>query len=98
MATAGKPYLLRRWDLAFRILAAIPGGYALSAFTGICLALWLPGLCAERAMMGMLAGLLIWPVVFMVSFAVSDGHKALVITVFAILCLTGLSLLAGWRP
>ncbi|AFW01423.1 hypothetical protein BAR24_00025 [Gluconobacter oxydans] len=98
MATAGKSLSLKRWDLACRILAALPGGYALSAFVGICLALWLPGLRIERAMTGMLTGLLIWPVAFMASFAFPDGRKVLGGTVITLLVLMGLAALRGWRP
>ncbi|GBR13015.1 hypothetical protein [Gluconobacter frateurii] len=98
LATAGKSLSLKRWDLACRILAALPGGYALAAFSGICLAVWLPGLRVERAMTGMLTGLLIWPVAFMASFAVPDGRKMLGGTVIALLALMGLAALRGWRP
>lgn len=98
LATAGKSPSLKRWDLACRILSALPGGYALSAFVGICLALWLPGLRIERAMTGMLTGLLIWPVAFMASFAFPDGRKVLGGTVITLLALMGLAALRGWRP
>lgn len=98
LAIAGKSSPLKRWDLTCRILAAVPGGYALSAFAGICVALWLPGLRVERAMIGMLTGLLIWPVAFMMSFAIFDGRKALGGTMVALLALIGLAVLKGWRP
>ncbi|OAG71981.1 hypothetical protein A0J51_02570 [Gluconobacter japonicus] len=98
LATAGKSLPFKRWDLACRILAALPGGYALAAFAGICFAVWLPGLRVERAMTGMLTGLLIWPVAFMASFAVPDGRKMLGGTVIALLALMGLAALRGWRP
>lgn len=98
LAIAGKSSPLKRRDLTCRILAAVPGGYALSAFAGICIALWLPGLRVERAMIGMLIGLLIWPVTFMMSFAISDGRKVFGGTMVALLALIGLAVLKGWRP
>lgn len=98
LATAGKSRLGSRLDLTYRLLAGLPGGYALSAFIGICLALWLPGLKVERAMTGMLTGLLVWPVVLMMSFAVRDARKVLAGIVFAILCTAGMAAARGWRP
>ena len=97
LATPGKSGPARQ-HLTLRLLAALPGGYALSALGGICLSLWLPLSRADCAMAGILVGLLVWPVTFMACFGVANGRKAFGVTLLATLLTGGLALLEGWRP
>ncbi|MCP1249369.1 hypothetical protein [Gluconobacter oxydans] len=100
MASAGKPQPTRprRYDIALRLVVALPLGYALSALGGVCLAFWLPLSRTDNAMAGTLLGLILWPVIFMASFAVARIGRLLALLLPATCLLSALALLGGWRP
>ncbi|MBF0865158.1 MAG: hypothetical protein ABF932_07740 [Gluconobacter potus] len=99
MASAGKPQPgTRRYDIALRLVVALPLGYALSALGGVCLAFWLPLSRADNAMAGILLGLVLWPVVFIAAFAVTRIGRLLAFLILVASLLSGLGLLGGWQP
>ena len=99
MASAGKPQSrTRRYDIALRLVVALPLGYALSALGGVCLACWLPLSRADNAMAGILLGLVLWPIVFIAAFAVTRIGRLLAFLILVASLLNGLGLLGGWQP
>ncbi|MFT8479776.1 hypothetical protein [Gluconobacter oxydans] len=100
MASAGKPQPTRPrcYDIALRLVVALPFGYALSALGGVCLAFWLPLSRADNAMAGILLGLILWPVIFMASFAVARIGRLRALLIPATCLRRARALLGGWRP
>lgn len=49
-------------------------------------------------MAGILLGLILWPVIFMASFAVARIGRLLALAIPATCLLSALALLGGWRP
>ncbi|MBF0886420.1 hypothetical protein HKD30_11690 [Gluconobacter sphaericus] len=100
LASTGKPQpgSPRRYDIALRLVVALPFGYALSALGGICLAFWLPLSRADNAMAGIFVGLILWPVIFMASVAIARIERLLTLLIPATCLLSALALLGGWRP
>lgn len=84
--------------MALRLFVALPLGYALSAVGGICAAFWLPLSKADAAMAGILLGLILWPVIFMASFAFMNTRRLAGVTIALVFCLTALAVAKGWRP
>jgi len=87
-----------RHTIVWRTIAALAGGYLLSALGGINLGLWLPLSRADRAMAGTLAGLLIWPATLMAAFGIPHTRSMLTTLLGAILILTLIAIAGGWRP
>ncbi|MBB2206283.1 iron transporter [Gluconacetobacter takamatsuzukensis] len=81
-----------------RTVAAIGGGYGIAALTALALSLCLPWSPAENVTAGILAGLLVWPAMVMLCFAL----RTLLQVCMAIACgaalPAALALLGGWRP
>ncbi|GBR39806.1 hypothetical protein AA101099_1826 [Neoasaia chiangmaiensis NBRC 101099] len=100
LAIAGKILTVGRdhRDLILRLLVALPGGYSLAGLGGVCLSLWLPLSRADDAMAGILFGLVIWPVVFIVSFGLSSVRRLLAGLAGGLLVLALLTIESGWRP
>eukprot|EP01034_Spumella_vulgaris_P007496 gene7496-9551_t len=73
MPTDGLRY---RLGIASRALAAIVGGYALSALVATACAIWYPGTRAEGAIFGMLASFVIYTLAVMWVFAVRTAWRA----------------------
>ncbi|GBR48270.1 hypothetical protein [Gluconobacter roseus] len=100
MASAGKPKPERptSYDIALRLVVALPVGYALSALAGICIAFWLPLSRADAAMAGIFLGLILWPVIFMASFDFSNIRRLSAGLVVLAVLLAALAFGGGWRP
>lgn len=65
-----------RWEIAFRTLAAILGGYALANVSGILLSFLLPMPKSDAVMTGILLSFAIYTGAIMWVFAVRSVHKA----------------------
>ncbi|QTD46359.1 DUF3649 domain-containing protein [Ottowia testudinis] len=65
-----------RLGVAARALAAIGGGYALSALASVALALWLPVARAEAVTWGLLAAFVVYPLAVMWVFAARSAARA----------------------
>ncbi|GBR71879.1 DUF3810 domain-containing protein [Gluconobacter kanchanaburiensis] len=85
-----------RRALIMRLIAAIPVGYTVSALAGTCLCLWLPFSRADKAIAGVLAGLIVWPVIFIASFGIRDARR-LVTLLLPLGLLMAALIIAGFR-
>ena len=65
-----------RWEIAFRALAAIFGGYALANISGILLSFLLPMPKSDAVMTGILLSFALYTGAIMWVFAVRSVHKA----------------------
>ncbi|MEN0037673.1 MAG: DUF3649 domain-containing protein [Cellvibrio sp.] len=65
-----------RWQIAFRTLAAILGGYALANISAILLSYLLPMPKSDAVMTGILLSFAIYTCAIMWVFAVQSVHKA----------------------
>lgn len=72
----GNAALMYRLGVASRTLAAIVGGYALSALVATVSAIYFPGTRAEAAIFGMLASFVIYTLAVMWVFAVRTALRA----------------------
>lgn len=72
----GNAALRYRLDVASRALAAIVGGYALSALVATVAAIYFPGTRAEAAIFGMLASFVIYTLAVLWVFAVRSALRA----------------------
>jgi hypothetical protein len=72
----GSAALRYRLGVASRALAAIVGGYALSALVATVSAIWFPGTRAEAAIFGMLLSFVIYTLAVMWVFAVRSAWRA----------------------
>jgi hypothetical protein len=72
----GSAALRYRLGVASRALAAIVGGYALSALVATVSAIWFPGTRAEAAIFGMLISFVIYTLAVMWVFAVRSAWRA----------------------
>lgn len=72
----GNAALRYRLDVASRALAAIVGGYALSALAATVAAIYFPGTRAEAAIFGMLASFVIYTLAVLWVFAVRSAWRA----------------------
>ncbi len=72
----GSAALTYRLGVASRALAAIGGGYALSALAATVSAIYFPGTRAEAAIFGMLLSFLIYTLAVMWVFAVRSAWRA----------------------
>ncbi|GBQ86729.1 hypothetical protein [Gluconobacter albidus] len=99
MASAGKPLSrhTRRYDTILRLVVALPAGYVVSALAGVCLSFWLPLSRADSAMAGILLGLLLWPVVFMMSFGITNIRRLAAMTGVLALVLGACVFGGGWH-
>ena len=99
MASAGKPLSrhTRRYDTILRLVVALPAGYVVSALAGVCLSFWLPLSRADSAMAGILLGLLLWPLVFMMSFGITNIRRLAAMTGVLTLVLSACVFGGGWH-
>ncbi len=65
-----------RWQIALRVLIAIPGGYALANITAILFSYLLPMPKSDAVMTGILLSFAIYTGAIMWVFAVRSAHKA----------------------
>lgn len=72
----GSATLMFRLGVASRTLAAIAGGYVLSALVATVSAIYFPGTRAEAAIFGMLASFVIYTMAVMWVFAVRTAWRA----------------------
>ncbi len=72
----GNAALMYRLGVASRTLAAIVGGYALSALVATVLAIYFPGTRAEAAIFGMLTSFVTYTLAVMWVFAVRTALRA----------------------
>lgn len=72
----GNAALMYRLGVASRAVAAIVGGYALSALMATVSAIYFPGTRAEAAIFGMLLSFVIYTVAVMGVFAVRSAWRA----------------------
>ncbi|MBB2161250.1 hypothetical protein ACLRDC_07340 [Gluconacetobacter sacchari] len=85
-------------SMLVRTATAIIGGYGIAAMAAITLSWCLPWSRAENVTAGLLAGLLLWPAMVMLGFALRASlHVCIAITGIAAV-LAALALLGGWRP
>lgn len=81
-----------------RTVAAIGGGYGVAALMGLMLAHCLPWSPVENVMTGILAGLLVWPAMVMLCFALRTVLHVCMAIACGVTLLAGLALLGGWQP
>lgn len=86
-----------RLGVASRALAAVGGGYAVSALAVAALALCLPGREVDRVVSATLTGLLVYPCAVMWCFATRSAARAWLGLIVASLLL-GAVILLGGRP
>lgn len=101
LAIAGNPVrrpAARRAAIALRTVAAIGGGYGVAAFMGLMLSHCLPWSRAENVMTGLLAGLLVWPAMVMLCFALRSVLHVCMAIACGTVSLATLALLGGWHP
>lgn len=72
----GNPALMYRLGVASRAIAAIVGGYALSALVATVSAIYFPGTRAEAAIFGMLLSFVVYTLAVMWVFAVRSVRRA----------------------
>lgn len=81
----GREGLRYRLGVASRAVAAIVGGYAVSALAGLACALWLPASSGEAVLIGTLSSFAVYACLALWVFAVGTAWRAW----------SGLALLAG---
>lgn len=86
-----------RLAVASRALAAIGGGYAVSALAVTALAICLPGREVDRVVSATLTGLVVYPCAVMWCFATRSAARAW-LGLFAAGLLLGAVILLGGRP
>ncbi|MGE8186406.1 DUF3649 domain-containing protein [Pseudomonas sp. NPDC086278] len=85
-----------RLAVASRVLAALLGGYILSALASVSLALWLPMARAEAVVTGMMSSFLVYLVAVLWCFACRSAWQAWFGLILPSLVLAAVSGVAYW--
>lgn len=81
---------MSRWSVAARILAAVPGGYALAALWGLAWVTRYDGARADAVLIGTVTGFAVWAALALWIFAAASTLRVLVgLALMLLLCAAG---------
>jgi hypothetical protein len=85
-----------RLAVTSRVLAAVLGGYVVSALASVCLTLWMPMARAEAVVTGMLSSFMVYLLAVIWCFACRTAWRAWFGLILSSLILVALAGLAHW--
>lgn len=81
---------MSRWSITARILAAVPGGYALAALWGMAWVARYDGPRADAVLIGTITGFAVWAVLALWIFAAASAVRVLIgLALMLLLCAAG---------